>query len=162
MGAISSLVDAWDMVAKTARLVANIGRPQLIKQLDVLRLNLEQFKEAAREDDVPKMHQLLAECEEASKSLENRLFKNLDDKTNKRLNKTIRRARMMKSRMTRRTRAPTPAYRTIQRALNAKSAQLAGAIASNDESSRQKLLTEIDTAIGRLLGISKSLESFNL
>jgi hypothetical protein len=161
MSAISSFVDVLDKVAKTARLVANIGRPQLIKQLDALRLNLEQFKEAAREDDISKMRQLLAECEAESELLEKRLFKNLDDTTDRSLNRTIRRARISKMAITRRSKQ-APTHRTIRKALNAKSAKLASTIATGDEGNRQKLLAEIDTAIGRLRGISKSLKSFTV
>ena len=158
MGAISAMADAWIKVAKTARMVANLGAPQLIKQLDALRSNLEQFKEAARKNDTSKMRQLLAECEEESKFLEKRLFKKLDDKTHKALNRTVRRARSAKSKMAKKVRP----HHELRKALKAKSAKLASELDVHDEASRQELLDEIDIAIGKLKGISISLASFTL
>ncbi|WP_334362683.1 hypothetical protein [Bradyrhizobium sp. AZCC 1578] len=161
MNPISALVDILAKLAKMGRVVANIGPSQLIKQLNALRSNLEQFKEAIREDDVSKMQQLLAECEAESDLLEKRLFKGLDDRTNKSLSSTIRRARASKKAITKK-RQQTPSPQKIRTALKAKRAELASTIATRDETHRQELVEEIDKAIGKLRGISKSLESFKL
>jgi hypothetical protein len=166
VGAIDSWVSIIEKIIGGGRFVANIGRSQLIKQLDSIRLNLEQFQEAARKNDVSEMRKLLAECKAESEMLEKRLFKTLDSQTSKSLDKTIKRARIAKSSITRksapRMSAPSPSQRAIRRTLTAKSAELAKTIDSDNEESRQKLISEIDTAIGRLRGIARSLGNFTV
>ena len=61
MDPFKSFVDLLEKLFKMGRVVAIIGAPQLIKQLDAIRSNLEHFKEAVREDDTSKMQRLLAE-----------------------------------------------------------------------------------------------------
>lgn len=50
----------------------------------------------------------------------------------------------------------------MRTALKAKRAKLASTIMRRDETDRDELVEEIDKAIGKLRGISKSLESFKL
>jgi hypothetical protein len=159
MNPFKSFVDLLEKVLKMGRVVANIGAPQLIKQLDAIRSNLEQFKKAASEDDTAKMRQLLSECEVECDSLKTRLFKGLDDKTNKSLDASIQKARKKKRAiMTVREQAPTK--QEIRKALKAKSEKMANTIST--KKGRQELVVELDDAIGKLRGISKSLESFKL
>jgi hypothetical protein len=161
VGAIDSWVSVIEKVIGGGRFVANIGRSQLIKQLDSIRLNLEQFQEAARKDDVSEMRKLLAECKVESEMLEKRLFTVLDSKASKRLERAIKSAPSAKSGLMKKS-ATSPSQRTIRRTFTAKSAELAKAIDSDNEESRQKLIAEIDTAIGQLRGIAKSLEHFTV
>jgi hypothetical protein len=159
MSAISSFVDALGALANTARVVANIGRPQLIKQLDVIRLTLEQFRQAADEDDVSKLRQLLEECETESNALEKRLFGGIDADTNKILSETLQRALHAKASITAK---PPSARRTIRKTFDAKRAKLAETITTRNEREREELLAEIDRAIGKLRGISKSVENLSI
>lgn len=165
MGAIDSWVSLIEKIVGGGRSVANAGRSQLVKQLNSICLNLEQFQEAARKDDVSEMRKLLAECKAESEMLENRLFKALDSKTSKSLDRTIKRARSAKSGIAKRRitkTAPVPSQRTVRRTFSAKTTELAKTIDSENEIGRQNLIAEIDTAIGRLRGISKSLENFTV
>lgn len=166
MNPISAFVDLLAKLAKMTRVVANIGPTQLIKQLDAIRQNLEQFKDALRRDDLSKMQQLLAECEAESDLLEKRLFKGLDDETSEALHSSVRRARAAKTGLAKhRKQVPkkqAPISAKVRTALKAKRAKLASTITSRDETDRDELVEEIDKAIGKLRGISKSLESFKL
>jgi hypothetical protein len=89
-------VEILHKVASRQGLVRNIGRPQLIKQIDAIRENLEQFKKAFEKHDESAMRVLLAECEALSDALEKRLFKGLDAETSKSLETTVRSMRVGK------------------------------------------------------------------
>jgi hypothetical protein len=159
MSAVIAWVDVIGKTIKVAGVVANIGRNQLIKKLDDIRKNLEQFKAAAEKDDASAMRQLLEECKALSGEFEQRLFKGLDDKTNRSIERAIGKARAAKSSLTRKREASP--NRVVQAAAKEKGDELAGAM-TDGESSRQQLILDMDTAIGRLRGISKSLESSRL
>jgi hypothetical protein len=171
MSAMGQFLDVIERLARTGRSVANIGKPQLIKQLDAVRANLQSFKEAAVRNEKSEMRVLLAECEAESKMLEKRLFKGLDAEMSKILKRDVGRARRAKMRMHRsgtRTKSLTKrkairsTKKTIQETFAAKGAELAKTMNSRKEENRQRLIAEIDTAIGRLRGISKSLENLSL
>ena len=135
------------------------GRRQVIEQLDAIRLNLEQFKEAVREDDLSKMRQLLAECGTLSLPMEKQLFKVLDDESSEKANKVKKHAFVSKARIVKgRTRQSSIPLK-IRKAFEEKNAALASAIIEPDQRNRQKLLAEIDTAIGTLSGIAKTLRA---
>jgi hypothetical protein len=176
MGAFSSFVETLAAIAKTALYVQNLGAPQLIKQLDSLQSNLEQYKQAVLVDDTSKMRQLLEECDAESMLLEKRLFKALDEEVHNSLHMAVNRARTAKRSMLRsaaqrkaaaarrkaeatRRKAAITGAASVQKSLNAKRAKLAGTINASNEKQRQKLLLELDAAIGRLSGISKSLSN---
>ena len=161
MSALGEFVDMLEKMFRTGRYVANMGRPQLIRQLDTLRVNLENFKVAAGKKDKSEMRQLLAECDAASRMLEGRLFQGLDPNMNDMLNKAVKRAHAAKTGHVRNVeRAPTK--KAIRETVAAKSAELAKTMNSRKEENRQRLIAEIDTAIGRLRGLSRSLENFTL
>jgi hypothetical protein len=175
MGAISSFVEVLSKVLGTARIVANIGRPQLVKQLNALCLNLEQFRQALRIDDVSKMRELSAECEAESEMLERRLFKALDNEINASLIKRVRRVRASKMAMTRsisskvatakkqaEKREQSKNRQELKKAVKAKKASLLSAISTHDDTERDELLAEIESAIGTLRGLAKSLDSLSV
>jgi flagellar capping protein FliD len=163
---MSSIVAWAEMLIKLVKIggvVINIGRDQLIKKLNNIRENLEQFKEAAEQGDASKMRQLLEECRALSEDLERRMFKGLDDKTSKAVAKAVVKARSAKQSLTRapasKTAPKAAARKAVENASYAKGDALAIAVTTNDQGSRQELIEEIDIAIGRLRGVSKSLAS---
>lgn len=161
MGAIATFVEMIDKYVGTARYVANIGKPQLIKQLEDLRINLENFKAAARRNDKSAMRQLLGECDMESKMLEKRLFKGLDTEMTHMLARTVKRAHAAKTGHVSTVARPV-SKKAIRETLSAKRAELAKTMNARKEESRQRLIEELDAAIGRLRGISKSLENLSL
>ena len=173
MGAISGFVKAFGEVVSQVRFLANTPRTQLIKQLDALVLNLEQFRDAARTDDVSKMRELVAECAAETRMLEQRVFMGLDEKTSESLRQRLKRAHHAKAKRAKlgrqaqaRRRVAAKRAKLAQANLKAKlklkRTKLADAIAADDKRKREKLIAEIDTAIGELRGIAKSLDSFKI
>jgi hypothetical protein len=164
---VGSITDWVNIIGKTiegAVGIVNLSRNQVARKLTAIRENLEQFKEAAANDDASKMRQLLESCKVQSEELEKRVFKGLDDKANKAVRTAIKKARISKSGIVRRSETPSrkrvaASKKVLRVAAQAKSAGLASALDGDDKASRKKLMKDIDTAIGKLQGICISLET---
>jgi hypothetical protein len=121
------------------------------------------------------MRELLAECEAESEMLESRLFKALDNQINASLIKRVRRVRASKKAMTRsisfkvatakkqaEKREQSKNRQELKKAVKAKKETMASAISTHDDTKRDELLAEIESAIGTLRGLAKSLDSFSV
>ena len=129
MNSITAWVDVLGTVIKTALRVVNISRDQVIGKLTAIRENLEQFKEAADRNDASKMRQLLESCKAQSEELEKGIFQVLDDKANASVKNAIKRARIAKSKVVKKSEIPTKkqlasSKEAVQAAAKAKSAGL--------------------------------------